>query len=78
MGCGAQCGLDTCLVDWVSEKETTGRSSVIGGEQASVALDDGPLEELGLDAVGLAWSGPQTCRGSALEPCAGKSHGPES
>ncbi|KAJ8426297.1 hypothetical protein Cgig2_007528 [Carnegiea gigantea] len=66
------------LADWVSGKETTGGSSVAGSEQASVALDDGPLKELGPDAVGLAWSGSQMCRGSALEPCAGKSHGLDS
>jgi len=78
MGCRSQCGLDTSPADWVSGKDTTGKSSVAGGDQASVALNDGPLKGLGPDAVGLAWSGPQTCRGSALEPCASKSHGPDS
>jgi len=43
MGCGSQFGLDTSPVDLVSGKKTTGGSSVAGGEQASVALDDGQL-----------------------------------
>ncbi|KAJ8443053.1 LOW QUALITY PROTEIN: hypothetical protein Cgig2_004258 [Carnegiea gigantea] len=71
MGCGSQFGLDTDPADWVNGKRITGGSSVAGDEQASVALDDGSLEELGPDAVGLAWSGPQTCRGCALEPGVG-------